>query len=302
MLALYLAAVIAGLVIWGEISHFRSSRRFVGSATGPTEAVVVLGYRNADADRLNLTNRWRVRAAVRSVDAAAKHTRLVCCGGAVVGATSEATLLARYARELGFTGQIILEEQSRNTWENILYAVPLIEGADRIKIVSNPWHAQEARMYLHRQRPDLARRLVAGAEYRMGEQAWLKPLATAYAYGRARRARKENWLGNYLADYARMAHQPRAVLALPAADREAGSDHAAPVRDDAAPVRGDAALAHDGVPPASNGVAPALDSVARVHDGVALAFDGEAAAPARIETSRADGRSAPADRKVKQTV
>lgn len=205
MLGLYLAAVIVGLVAWGEISHFRSSRRLTGSASGPTEAVVVLGYRNADDQKLNLTNRWRVRAALRSIDAEAPSSLLVCCGGAVVGATTEASLLARYARELGYTGRIVLEEQSRNTWENILYAVPLIEDAHRIKIVSNPWHAEEARGYLHRQRPDLARRLVMSADYRMGEQAWLKPWATVYAYGRARRARRENWLGHYLAEYEEMA-------------------------------------------------------------------------------------------------
>ncbi|HLS25741.1 MAG TPA: YdcF family protein [Beutenbergiaceae bacterium] len=279
MLALYLAAVILGLVVWGEISHFRSSRRFIGSATGPTEAVVVLGYRNEDADRLNLTNRWRVRAAVRSIDPEAKQTRLVCCGGAVVGATSEATLLARYARELGFTGQIVLEEQSRNTWENIVYAAPLIEGADRIKIVSNPWHAQEARMYLHRQRPDLARRLVAGAEYRMGEQAWLKPFATAYAYGRARRARKENWLGRYLADYERTTRHPGGLLAPTAANNNyaIGSDPSAPARADGAPAR------------MSGGGAPA-----RV--GTACASDRSAPA------DRKDDRSALADRKVKRVV
>ena len=52
--------------------------------------------------------------------------------------------MARYAREeLGYTGPLATETQSRSTWENIQNAIPLIEAADHIKIVSNFWHTPE---------------------------------------------------------------------------------------------------------------------------------------------------------------
>jgi hypothetical protein len=79
---------------------------------------------------------------------------------------------------------VVLEEESRTTWENVAYAVPLIEDADRIKIVSNPLHAEKARLYLHRQCPDLARRLVRAKDYRPGEWAPLKPLFAVYGLRR----------------------------------------------------------------------------------------------------------------------
>jgi hypothetical protein len=37
-------------------------------------------------------------------------------------------------------------------------------------------HAEKARRYLRRQRPDLGDRLVPGADYRFGELIWVKPV------------------------------------------------------------------------------------------------------------------------------
>lgn len=88
--------------------------------------------------------------------------------------------MARYAAERGFRGPMELEDRSRTTWQNIDNAVPLIEDAARIKIVSNPLHALKARMHLHRIRPDLVQRLVRADDYRLGEWALLKPVFAAY--------------------------------------------------------------------------------------------------------------------------
>jgi hypothetical protein len=57
--------------------------------------------------------------------------------------------------------------------------VPLIEHADRIKIVSNSLHAEKARFYLWQHRPDLAERLVPAADHRFGELILLKPVLAA---------------------------------------------------------------------------------------------------------------------------
>ncbi|RZS44404.1 DUF218 domain-containing protein [Herbihabitans rhizosphaerae] len=180
-------AVAAALIVWGEVVHWRASRRLLGSAAPGPEVVVVLGFRNGGR-RANAVNRWRVRAGLRS---AGPGARIVFCGGSVGAEVPEAVLMARYAvDELGHTGPIVLEEESHSTWQNIQNAVPLIEDAGRIKIVSNSLHAQKARLYLRRQRPDLARRLVRADDYRAGEWAALKPVFAAYGLWTGWRARR----------------------------------------------------------------------------------------------------------------
>lgn len=142
---------------------------------------MVLGCRNSGHEA-NALNRWRVRAAIRSQDTAATLSCLVLCGGAIGSDVSEAALMARYARERYGARDLVVEDQSRTTWENIENVIPLVEDFDRIKIVSNPLHALKARLYLTRQRPDLALRLARGAEYRFGE--WM-PLKFVFAvFGR----------------------------------------------------------------------------------------------------------------------
>jgi hypothetical protein len=202
-------ACVVAILLWGEAAHWRSSRRGLGSrpgragteagkeaGTGPgtvaeaeateagTEAVVVLGFRNRGT-HANLINRWRVRAGLRSQDPGPGSSMLVLSGGAVGSSVSEAELMATYAR-VGrhYAGPLVTETESRTTWENIQHVIPLIETADRIKIVSNSLHAEKARAYLWKQRPDLAERLVQAADYRFGELILLKPLMAALGFSR----------------------------------------------------------------------------------------------------------------------
>jgi uncharacterized SAM-binding protein YcdF (DUF218 family) len=131
-----------------------------------SEAVVVLGFRNRGR-RANVVNRWRVRLGLRARQPELGPSRLVLCGGAVASVVPEADLMARYAREeLGYTGPLVTETQSRSTWENIHNAIPLIEAVDHIKIVSNFWHTPKARRYLKQLRPDLAPRLITARSRR----------------------------------------------------------------------------------------------------------------------------------------
>jgi len=168
--------VVVALLGWGEVEHWRASQRRLGRAVlgyGSSEAVVVLGYRNRGS-RINAVNRWRVRAGLRSLDSVG--ARLVLSGGSAGGGRPEALLMADYAREIcGYRGQLGVETDSRCTWENISNVIPLIEDADRIKIVSHSLHAEKARAYLWRQRPDLAARLVRAQDYRLGEWLLVKP-------------------------------------------------------------------------------------------------------------------------------
>jgi uncharacterized SAM-binding protein YcdF (DUF218 family) len=187
-----LLASVGGVLLVSEGIHRLASTRGLGVSPGRPdgavgrEAVVVLGFGNA-GPRANRINRFRVRAALRSIDPRADATALVLCGGSVMGDDSEARILARYARELGYAGPVVLEEASRSTRENVANAIPLVEDADTIRIVSDPVHAEEARGYLRAARPDLADRLARADDYRFGEMTWMKPLAIAVAL--LRRAR-----------------------------------------------------------------------------------------------------------------
>ncbi|MGF0116307.1 YdcF family protein [Promicromonospora sp. Marseille-Q5078] len=170
---------LAAALAWSEWLNRRWSRTLVGDATGPTQAVVVLGFRNR-GPRANVVNRWRARAALRSLDPAAL-TRLVLSGGPTTSARSEARVLADHAVDvLGYDGPVVLEEESRTTWENVARVLPLVEDADRITVVSQPAHALKARAYVLRQRPDLAGRLTRGDDHRWGEWLLLKPVLAAY--------------------------------------------------------------------------------------------------------------------------
>lgn len=176
------AAVYLVLAVWAEVAHWRSSYRMLGTQTdaGGAEAVVVLGFRNRGS-RANMINRYRVRAGIRSLSRT-RDSVLVLSGGSVAGDEPEAALMETYAREsLGFRGRIVLEPDSRSTWQNIENSLPLVEHADRIKIISNSPHAEVAREYLWIQRPDLAERLVRGDEHRFGEIVPVKIAATLRA-------------------------------------------------------------------------------------------------------------------------
>ncbi len=198
--------VFAGVFLFAEAAHWRSSRRRLGDCDSSGSAdrrprsdrwscpdtralttadsdqiIIVLGYANR-GQRPNGINRFRVRAGLRSIDPTARSTLLILCGGAVTGRTPEALILERFARdELGFAGRTVLEAQSTTTWENIANAIPIIDReltpATTISIVSNSHHAEKARDHLWQMRPDLARRLVRGGDYRFGEHPLVKPIA-----------------------------------------------------------------------------------------------------------------------------
>jgi uncharacterized SAM-binding protein YcdF (DUF218 family) len=142
---------------------------------GSSGVIVVLGIANR-GDRANLVNRWRARMALRSIPDGTSTT-IVTSGGAVRGPIPEATLLARHLRNrLGWHGLLHDEITSRSTWENIQNVTPWLEDAQWIMLVSNSLHAEKARTYLRRQRPDLAARLVPGRDYRLGEMTLFKPV------------------------------------------------------------------------------------------------------------------------------
>ena len=125
-----------------------------------------------------------------TVHASAAAEVLVLCGGAVSGPVPEAEVMESYARARGYEGPIRLDRESRSTLQNIENAIPLIEDAASVAIVSNSVHALKGRILLRRLRPDLADRLVRGADYRFGEQILVKPIAAVVGLADLRALRR----------------------------------------------------------------------------------------------------------------
>lgn len=179
---LLVSAVIAGgMVVAADALHFRAARRGVERRvvrSGEPGAVIVLGFANPGT-RINLVNRWRARVAVRSA-AMSEHVTVICSGGAVRGDRAEADLVAAYLRDtLGWTGPIVTETASRSTWENVANTIPMLGEVSWVVFASGSIHAEKARTYFRRQRPDLGRLLVRGRDHRWGEMLLVKPVFAA---------------------------------------------------------------------------------------------------------------------------
>ena len=157
-------AVAAGLA-WCEWATWRASREALpADGVDPAhvedgEAVLVLGCPRP------ILHRWRVRIALRSTDPA--KARFIFSGAAVRSVLSEAQMMADYAVvSLGVPPtNIVLEDQSTTTVENIANSMPQLANAPAIKIASNTFHARRARYILREKSPELAQRLVRTRDY-----------------------------------------------------------------------------------------------------------------------------------------
>lgn len=178
------AVASLGALAVAELLTFQASRQGMGDGPdappGAGEAIIVLGCPTGEDGRPSFMQRYRCRIAARSRDRTAGRSKLVFTGRSrnAPGIESEAAVMARYAIEvLGVdAADVVLEEDSQYTWENIAFSLPFIEDMPVVKIVSNTWHARRGRQYLHRQAPDLARRLRPAADHRFGELLPLKPI------------------------------------------------------------------------------------------------------------------------------
>jgi uncharacterized SAM-binding protein YcdF (DUF218 family) len=187
---LAIVAAVFGVVFgWAEWRTWRASREALpAGATDPAriepgESVLVLGC------PLPILHRWRVRIAVRSTDP--NRARFVFSGGAVRSQLAEARMMADYAvQELGVpVGNVVVEDQSRTTVENVANSAPLMADSPVIKIASNTFHARRARRILQDESPELAERLVRTRDYLPVEWGPLHALMMAHEGYRDRRRR-----------------------------------------------------------------------------------------------------------------
>lgn len=139
----------------------------------------MLGYRNRPG-RINAINRWRVAAALATVTQL--EANLVVFSGGGPGGGVEADLLADYALSQGLECEYRLERESQSTIENLELSLPLLHGATRIALVSDPLHAERARRQLWELRPELAELLVPAQSPRSGWWSILLPLLGVQEY------------------------------------------------------------------------------------------------------------------------
>lgn len=149
--------------------------RVLGHDRGGHAVVIVLGFGNR-SEAINPVNQWRVRSGIATAEHYSADV-IVFSGGDPAG-VCESEIMAAYAHKLGFRGEVEIEGESRTTEENLRNSMSFLDVADRIAIVSNPFHAYRARKILRMLRPDRASLLVRTIDVRAGRWSILIPLGT----------------------------------------------------------------------------------------------------------------------------
>jgi len=182
--------VLAGTALAGLgtlVAHARAGGAGNHSAsdlTGPT-AVVVLGYPSRRNGNPHPLQRWRAELAVRTAIATSARW-IVFTGGNPTRGRTEAEVMAALAVAPGLAGpDILLEDSSVSTWQNVGNTMPLVEEAASVVLVSDPLHAARARSYWLRQRPNDAERVTVTDESPLFDHWWLKVPTGIHALGRA---------------------------------------------------------------------------------------------------------------------
>ncbi len=156
------------------VNHFLASRVLGHDRRGRT-IVIVLGFANR-SEAINPVNQWRVRSGIATAEHYSADV-IVFAGGDPAG-FCESEIMATYAHKLGYRGEVEIERESRTTEENLRNSMSFLDVADRIAIVSNPFHAYRARKILRTLRPDRASLLVRTIDVRAGRWSILIPLGT----------------------------------------------------------------------------------------------------------------------------
>jgi uncharacterized SAM-binding protein YcdF (DUF218 family) len=179
--ALIVVCGALGTVLLAEALHWRASKRFLAKENVPgRSALIVLGFPARRDGSLHPIQKWRTGIAKRALyDLGAE--RVVFSGGPSRGRPSEAETMAAYAVQLGVPATSVrTETKAMSTWQNIELSLPMVEGFDRLAIVSDPLHAARGRRFVRAQRPDLASHLVSAGEYKPLERWWLKVPTALY--------------------------------------------------------------------------------------------------------------------------
>jgi uncharacterized SAM-binding protein YcdF (DUF218 family) len=168
-------------VLVAEALHWQGSKKYL-AAEPPSGrlALIVLGFPARANGSLHPLQKWRTDMAVRAADRLGAE-RVVFSGGPSRGRPAEAEMMAAYAVKAGIPAAFVrTETKATSTWQNIEFSLPMVEGFDRLAVVSDPLHAARGRRFVKAQRPDLAEHLVSANEYVPFERSWLKLPTAVY--------------------------------------------------------------------------------------------------------------------------
>ena len=173
-------AVVAALALGAEAVFWLGSTFAARPAVDGHCAVLVLGYpSNADGSP-DPTQRIRIDAGVEAFRRN-RCERLVISGGAAHNASAEADVMARLAGEQGVPeAAIAIERRAQNTWQNVEYSLPLLDGFAHLFVASDTLHAYRGRRYLCRQRPAWCDRVAVAPAYEPFARPWWKVGAVLY--------------------------------------------------------------------------------------------------------------------------
>lgn len=124
---------------------------------GDPQVMIILGCRVMPGGELSILLQDRLDTALDYLDDHPEMTVVVSGGQGSNEPTSEAACMADYLEEHGVdSDQILLEDQSSNTKENLIYSRELLEEhgivvlSDEVLVVSNGFHLTRAQMLAER--------------------------------------------------------------------------------------------------------------------------------------------------------
>lgn len=151
LLALMLTGILVFLLLLGLVLSGAHD-----DVEGEPEAMVILGCLIYAEDRPSVMLQDRLDKALAYLADHPDMTVVVSGGQGPEEPTSEARAMADYLEKHGFPREnILLEDRSHNTWQNLTYTAQCLEEAgidpkDGIVIVSNGFHLARARMLARR--------------------------------------------------------------------------------------------------------------------------------------------------------
>ncbi len=152
LLALVLAGILCFAGLFGAVTYGAYDH-----VSGDPQVMIILGCRVMPGGEPSILLQDRLDTALDYLDDHPDITVVVSGGQGNNEPTSEAARMADYLEEHGVDAdQILLEDESSNTKENLIYSRELLEeqgvdvGEEGVLVVSNGFHLTRSRMLAER--------------------------------------------------------------------------------------------------------------------------------------------------------
>ena len=138
-------SIVVGLLVYLCLYALIAHRAYqlLGQGNSSSDAVLVLGSRAYLNGAPNPCLTGRVDKAVALAQSGLAPRIIVSGGVDSEDGRIEAEVMAAHARAQNYAGEVLLEQRSTSTIENLRYTEPLLQNiaAKKIIIVSEPYHA-----------------------------------------------------------------------------------------------------------------------------------------------------------------